>query len=419
MEVVEGETLAERIGRSAIPVDEALPLFLQIAEGLEAAHENGVIHRDLKPANIKITDAGQVKILDFGLAKAMAPPDADSGAVSSAESPTLTLAATMRGEILGTAAYMSPEQASGKAVNRLADVWSFGVCFYEALTGHRAFEADDAPNTLAAVLRDEVDLEALPADLTPALRRLVSRCLVRNPRNRLHDMADARLELVEGRETGDSPPGVGDPRARRRTVWIAATLALVSGLATGVLLSPRRGGASSGEQNGEEQAVRFVIEGTRIATDAELGMHAGGRPAVSPDGMRIAFPVSLDDGSKILVRDLSLGTALAVRGSEGGYDPFFSPDGRSLGFRRGQGIFSVPVEGGLVQPLAEIPIQGGGWIGGAAWGAQHIYFGLGTGELNRVPGGGGAIETVKGPGTNPVGYPNALPGGKVVLFHRK
>ena len=198
MELVDGEDLSERIARGPIPMDEAISLFLQIAEGLEAAHEKGIVHRDLKPANIKVNADGRVKILDFGLAKALERPAADKADLS--QSPTMTAVATMGGEIIGTAAYMSPEQASGKAVDRRTDIWSFGVCLYEALTGSRAFEGDHTASTLAAVLRDEVNLSRLSEATPPSLSRLVRRCLWRDPRGRLHDAADARLELSEAQE---------------------------------------------------------------------------------------------------------------------------------------------------------------------------------------------------------------------------
>src|SRR5215813_7311726 len=195
MELVEGEDLAQRLTRGAIPIDEALPIAKQIADALEAAHEQGIIHRDLKPANIKIRSDGTVKVLDFGLAKPMDP--AGVSAVDAMNSPTLTARATQMGMIIGTAAYMAPEQAKGKSVDQRADIWAFGVVLYEMLTGRRAFEGDDISITLAAVLKEDVDWQALPPDLPAPVRRLLRRCLEKDPKGRLSAIADARLELED------------------------------------------------------------------------------------------------------------------------------------------------------------------------------------------------------------------------------
>ena len=202
MEVVGGETLAERIKQGAIPIETALPLFLQIADGLEAAHDKGVIHRDLKPANIKVDDGDQVKILDFGLAKAMEEESAEDDPALSL-SPTLTLAATQRGQILGTAAYMSPEQARGRVVDKRTDIWAFGVCLLEALSGKRPFGGEDAPGTLAKVLEAEPDLETLPRGVPRALREVIERCLRKDPAKRTHDIADVRIALQDLAELAD------------------------------------------------------------------------------------------------------------------------------------------------------------------------------------------------------------------------
>ena len=205
LELVEGPTLADRIAQRPIPIDEALPIAKQIAEALEAAHEQGIIHRDLKPANIKVKDDGTVKVLDFGLAKAFQPEASD---VSASMSPTisLTAAATQMGMVIGTAAYMAPEQAKGKVVDKRADVWAFGAVLYEMLTGARAFTGEDVSDTLAAVLRAEVNLDELPDDTSARLRQVLTACLQRDPRQRVHDIADVRLAMEGAFETLVSTP---------------------------------------------------------------------------------------------------------------------------------------------------------------------------------------------------------------------
>src|SRR5512134_3024492 len=231
MELVPGEDLAERLKRGPIPVDEALAFARQIAEALEEAHEHGIVHRDLKPANVKVTPEGKVKVLDFGLAKAFAGDAASGSSSDLSQSPTLAHTGTAAGIILGTAAYMSPEQARGKAVDKRADIWAFGVVLWEMLTGRRLFVGETVSDVLAGVLKTEVDLAALPAEAPPAVRRLLRRCLERDPRNRLHDVADARLELREGPrpEAGDLPTRDAGP-SRWREVAAGAALLVVGGL---------------------------------------------------------------------------------------------------------------------------------------------------------------------------------------------
>ena len=254
MELVPGHTLADRIARGPLPIDEAIEVFSEIARGLEAAHAKGVVHRDLKPANVKIADgastssggrsaSGAVKILDFGLAKALAPEAELKGGVALSESPTLTQAATLRGEILGTAAYMSPEQARGRAVDERADIWAFGVCLYEALTGSLPFAAEDAVATLAKVIETAPSFDALPAATPASIRRLLRRCLVKRPENRLQSIGDARLELDEAlaanASDGSAPAADGDRvrrSARRGALVLAAVAALVTGLVVGLAL---------------------------------------------------------------------------------------------------------------------------------------------------------------------------------------
>jgi serine/threonine-protein kinase len=235
MELVEGEDLSERIARGAIPLDEAIPIARQIAEALEAAHEAGIVHRDLKPANIKLTEEGVVKVLDFGLAKAWESEGIDS---SLSLSPTVTRHATAAGVILGTAAYMSPEQARGKKVDRRADIWSYGVVLWEMLTGNKLFEGETVSDVLAAVLTRDFDLDALPRDTPVSVKRLVSRCMAREPKERLQWIGDARLDLMD--EAGEEySPGetVGAGRRGPLLPWlVAAGLAVVAVAATVVAL---------------------------------------------------------------------------------------------------------------------------------------------------------------------------------------
>ena len=226
LELVEGPTLADRIAQGPIPLDEALPIAKQIAEALEAAHEAGVIHRDLKPANIKVKDDGTVKVLDFGLAKALDPtPEGDPS-----QSPTLTAAATQMGVIMGTAAYMSPEQARGKTVDKRADIWSFGVVLYEMLTGQRAFQGEDVSLTLASVMKSDLNVKTLPPDVPTAIRTVLRKCLEKNPTERIRDIGDVRLTMDGEFETTVSAPS--EPSVTPTLpVWQRPAAAAVAGLA--------------------------------------------------------------------------------------------------------------------------------------------------------------------------------------------
>ena len=327
MEVVEGETLADRIKRGAIPVDEALPLFVQIAEGLEAAHENGVIHRDLKPANIKVSDDGNAKILDFGLAKAMAPEKGSPGNHASSMSPTLTLAATQRGEILGTAAYMSPEQASGRPVDKKTDIWAFGCCLYEAVSGRSVFGADTAPETMARVLEREPSWSDLPSPLPAGLETLLRRCLQKNPHLRLHDIADARIALSEPDRVAGPTEAVPPTRAFSLSTAMAAGLVAL-GLAAGVTLS-------------------FLLGGGFAATDTEAGIgslptdvarvtHEAGLsewPTWSNDGSAVAFASDRNGDFEVYVRRIAGGSVINVTNHAAqDIQPALSPDGENLAF---------------------------------------------------------------------------------------
>ena len=289
LELVEGPTLADRISKGPIPIDEALPIAKQIAEALEAAHEQGVIHRDLKPANIKVRDDGAVKVLDFGLAKALdTTPEGDPS-----QSPTLTAAATQMGVILGTAAYMSPEQARGKPVDKRADIWAFGAVLYEALVGARAFPGDDVTQTLARVVEREPDWDALPSSLSPVLATYLGRCLEKEPKQRIHDIADVRLAM-EGAFESSTPRGgaaTPSPSGGTRLAWLVAAVSL---LAVAGLTLP---------------AVRHLREAPPPETRVDIVSPATSDPAsfaLSPNGRQIVFLASGDDGpSQLWLRSLS------------------------------------------------------------------------------------------------------------------
>jgi serine/threonine protein kinase len=358
MELVEGETLADRIARGAVPVAEALALFVQIAYGLAAAHEKGVIHRDLKPANIKVGEDGHVKILDFGLARATsADPEASDPALSM--SPTLTLAATQRGEILGTAAYMSPEQAKGKAVDHRTDVWAFGVCLFEALSGRRVFRGDDASELLAAVLALEPDWEQLPANLPPALRRLVERCLRKDPAQRLHDISDVRLELEEIDPAAPihGSEDLSRTRGVRPLTWAAVAFGAIgsAALAWTVLFA-------ADERPALRPSVHTSLDArSAVRTGLMIKPHD-----VSRDGSKLVFvrqdpnrgslqgtnPASYVDSSlRLYLRDLGSEDLQPLAGTEGANQPVFSFDGDRVAFVRGSSLWAMPLTGGAARQI--------------------------------------------------------------------
>ena len=326
LELVEGPTLADRIKRGPIPLDEALPIAKQIAEALEAAHEAGVIHRDLKPANIKVRDDGTVKVLDFGLAKALDPsPTGDPS-----QSPTLTAAATQMGVIMGTAAYMSPEQARGKPVDRRADIWAFGVVLYEMLTGGRPFQGEDVSLTLASVMKSDVDVRVLPPELSHTLRTVLGRCLEKDPLQRIRDMGDVRLAMEGAFETEASSEATTAPTLQiwRQPVSLAlAAVALV--VLTGLVVW------SVGGQTGSAQRV----ERFNILPPAPEVLDIQGRRsmlAISPDGARVVYTVSAQAGWQLYARDVGslAATPLLLDHSVGSMvsSPFISPDGVWVGF---------------------------------------------------------------------------------------
>jgi serine/threonine-protein kinase len=355
LELVEGPTLADRIAHGPIPVDEALPIARQIAEALEAAHEQGIIHRDLKPANIKVRDDGTVKVLDFGLAKALEPAGSSPGAMPS---PTITV--TGVGLILGTAAYMSPEQARGKAVDKRADIWAFGCVVYEMLTGHRAFGGEDVAATLACVVEREPDFDALSPSVPSRVRQTLRVCLRKDPKQRVGDISDVRLMLEGAFEMpapqSAAPPAVIAPRyvVVRALPWAlvaASVVALVAGwLAwapwrSAPVLTPRRLLASIGAD--ASLATRFAI----------------GSPAtLSPDGTTLAFVARQAGQARLFVRKLDQLQATGLAGTEGAAAPFFSPDSQWVAFFAGGQLKKVSVTGGAPIELCDATAgRGGTW----------------------------------------------------------
>jgi serine/threonine protein kinase/Tol biopolymer transport system component len=354
MELVEGEDLSELLKRGAVPLDEATAIARQIADALEAAHEAGIVHRDLKPANIKITDDGVVKVLDFGLAKAWESEGVDS---SLSLSPTVTRHATAAGVILGTAAYMSPEQARGKKVDRRADIWSYGVVLWEMLSGNKLFEGETVSDVLAAVLTRDFDLDALPPDTTVPIKRLLTRCLAREPRNRLQWIGDARLDLVEPiDECEASLADVPTHSASKIVPWaIAAVLTVVAAIAVIVALKP---------SVPDGRVIQFAIhppEGTVFHLEA-LGP---GPLALSPDGNKVAFSVRDEDGViRLCVRRFDSLETQIFAGTEGAQYPFWSPDSREVGFftNTGAALRVIPADGGPVRTLCiSRNGKGGSW----------------------------------------------------------
>ncbi len=380
LEFVEGETLAERLDRGALPVDEALELASQIAGGVRAAHEGGVVHRDLKPGNIVVTPQGQAKVLDFGLARA------DEGASSSgafSQSPTLTSPAvhspTVPGVILGTAAYMSPEQARGRGVDKRADIWSFGVVLYEMLVGGSPFAGETVSDSVGAVLHKQIDMDRLPEDAPASIRRVLTRCLQRDRNLRYHDIGDAVLDLEAGeREAAPAPSGTS-----KGLLAVACAGALVVGAALAWFGLGGGGAPSLAEGYGESAALSIY---------APDGHEIYGPIAISPDGRTIAFTADDPFGvGTLYLRDIDGFELREVPRSRDAWSPFFSPDGASVAFHAGGELLRVPVSGGTPRGIADAPsVTGGAWLPSGEIVYSH---GVGTGLL-RVRDDGTPMEAL-------------------------
>ena len=407
MELVEGEDLSQRLARGAIPIGEALPMAKQIAEALEAAHEQGIIHRDLKPANIKVRPDGTVKVLDFGLAKAMEP----SGAMASnSMSPTITTPAmTQAGMLLGTAAYMSPEQASGKLTDSRSDLWAFGVVLMEMLTGRRVFEGETVSHVLASVLKDVPDLAALPGATPEPVRRLLRRCLEKDRRLRLDSAVAARLEIADALANPASHAPIG------RGGWSPA---LVMAVAVAMLVIA--GGALWAWRPRAPLPAQSPVHVELALPPLERLDQGGLNLAVSPDGAQVAYVATRDGVSQLFVRPLAAAAAAAIPGTNGAFSPFFSPDGQWLGFFAEGKMKKVPVRGGAPQILCDA-----GLSGGASWGPDDkIIFApsaqTGTAGLWVVPAAGGqpTVLTTPDPANGEYShrYPQLIAGGTAVVF---
>jgi serine/threonine-protein kinase len=412
MELVPGETLADRIQRGPIPVEEAAQIALQIAQALEEAHEHGIIHRDLKPANIKITPEGRVKVLDFGLAKAL---EGGPSAVGLTNSPTVSLAATQAGVILGTAGYMSPEQAAAQQADRRADIWSFGVVLLEMLTGKRTFTGETVSHVLAAVLHGSPDLSGVPPAVPPRLKELLQRCLTKNVKSRLQSIGDARVlleEYVANPGSFEAPTATLTVVApARRSSWLPWT---VAGVAAAVAL-----GAAAWALVGHKAAPSYPVRlRAEVAEDqGTLFLGGGASGVLSRDGQRLALILGAGQDRRLYVRPIGQLTSLALPGTEVAYNPFFSPDGQWIGFVTPEALKKVSISGGT--PLTLCPVSRSR---GASWGdGDVIVFAENPSSgLSKISANGGQPQplTTLDPGQTEFSHrwPQVLPGGREVLF---
>jgi eukaryotic-like serine/threonine-protein kinase len=411
LEFVEGETLADRLDRGPLPVDEAIELAVQIAAGIEAAHEAGVIHRDLKPANIIVTPDGQAKVLDFGLART---DEGDQSSTGGLDSPTMTLpqhSPTIAGAILGTAAYMSPEQARGRRVDKRSDIWAFGVVLYEMLVGASPFQGETATDSIGAVLHKDVDLSRLPTETPANVRCVLGRCLVRDKNLRYRDIGDVRVELLTP-AMEDTPSSSGSTTPRWK--WLAGTLAVVCLGLIGFALW------ALGRPSPQAAPVRLTFPIT-LLPGGEPAIGVGPNFALSPDGDRLVVAAKVESDAGLWVRDITSDTATLLQGTVGGYNPIFSPDGRWIAYFAENALWKIAASGGSPQRLADVQkaSRGLAWLG-----MDRIVYAPDTSSpLYMVSAAGGAPSTITtldpGVGTRPDSshrWPAPTPDGLSLVF---
>ena len=418
LELVEGETLAGKLTSGPIKVKDALEMCRQIAEALESAHDKGIIHRDLKPSNIKVTPEDKVKVLDFGLAKAFEVAEVgDAAGIDPYKSPTLTVGSSRSGVIMGTAAYMSPEQARGKPLDKRTDIWSFGCVFYELLTGQQLFKGETTSDMVAGILKQEPDWKALPRDLPVRIQELLRRCLQKDPNKRLHHIADARIEIDDALSETPLPTSAeltaGIPQRVTASRWFTALLLIITAIIVGIttwMLTRREASSVS---------RRFIIV---PSLSAPLAAASGTDVAVSPDGMRIAYVAYTGTSSQLYMHLINEFEATPIFGTEGARLPFFSQDGKWLGFysQSSQKLMKIPISGAKSVPLE---ICSASNVFSAYWGSNDtIFFGsrsYGYG-IRGVSARGGEPEAITVPeiDKDEISHdsPILLPDGQTILY---
>jgi len=414
LEYVPGETLAQRLDHGSLAVEEAMEVCAQIARGLEAAHEQGVVHRDLKPSNIKITVDEKVKALDFGLAKTDNAHSSSSAALSAAVTLTSPVAhsPTIPGVILGTAPYMSPEQARGRSIDKRTDIWSFGVVLYECLTGGNPFLGESATDSIGAILHKDVNFNRLPPSTPAVVRHVLARCLERDKTKRLRDIGDARIEL-ERALAGDVSLDANASQTRFLTVRSMLLLAGMAALGAGLAL-----GASWTFFTPQSADVRPIRLTMSLYDKGEMFTGIGPDFALSRDGLRLAYAIAIDDVSRLFIRDLTTNDTKELEGTKGAHAPFFSPDGAWVAFFTATKLKKIAVEGGVPVALCSVSglSRGGAWTNDGA-----IVFAPGTADgISRIDAEGGDITQLTTLDANKNErshrWPQAIPGQDLIVF---